>query len=1164
MDLMELFVKIGADTSGLDKGISESKSKLNSLTSGLGKIAGGVGKTIATIGKVGLAATGAAAAGVGAMVMQAQNAYGEYEQLVGGMDTLFKDSSQKMQQYADEAYKTAQISKNDYMALSTSFAASLLQSVDNDTEQAAEMANMAVIDMADNANKMGTAMESIQNAYQGFAKQNYTMLDNLKLGYGGTKSEMERLLEDAEKLNKEKFNVDVDYDIESFSDIVDAIHVIQDEMGITGTSAKEATETIQGSFNMMKSAWSNLITDFGNENANLDADIEQLVDSAQKYLKNLLPVVTRTITAFGKSIKKVAPVLSKELPKLINDVLPALIDAAITLVSSLTEAIVTSLPTLFKSVADAVVPNVKSLLTKLRDTLENVDWDEVGRTVSDGIKSIFNMEGTFGEIVTLGAEIIGNLVKGIGEAAPKILTAMASVLADLIRYVSSHASDIVGTAIDIISGLAQGLVEAIPVLIPAIVELIAGIGSAIIQNLPRLLEMGGEIAMALLKGIGESFTQDPAGTLVAVGAFGLLMKNKLVDNFSPAVDLISSLLDKIADKFKKTGDLGLDELARMNPGDMNGGGGVKGFLGQDLATATATTGGKLATAGAVAGTAVMAFSLTSTILELTGLDEKLGEVGGHIYDFFHKAEQEAGVASASAIEHASQAAQGLYPIQTALSELDSAIASSTGNEQASLQQLRDTLAASAGDIETSTSNAASAVDTNSASWQNMSDSFATASQAMTDFSEQSKNAANNTSVFGNIADTLSDAGNTIVEFWSAVPGQIGDALSGIGDNISEAFSGVVDWFASIPDKVGEVISNIRSKIDEFVAGVGEWFASIPEKAGELGLAIGEGIGEFILKLQEIRDAIPELIENIGTFFSELPGRIGEWLASPAASIGEWFVSLRETINTKVSEIVESVGTFFTELPGKIGEWLSATAASIGEWFASVYETVSTKVSEIITSVGTALAELPGKVSEWLSNTIQKVSEFATNMATKAKEAGTEFLNNLVNTMKTIPGKMMQIGKEIVNGVWKGIESAKSIFTSSVNNFFGGIVTGVKNKLGVHSPSTVFAGIGSNLILGLEKGWSSNIGSATRLIQSGLDFSSIMPKVEPLQIEGMIPSLNPIQAQSNGNSTGNEEEENNRPLNITLELDKVAFAHLVYKYNKQESQRVGVSLAGGTI
>ena len=255
------------DSSGAEKGLKGLGKSLVSVSKSAGKLAF---KGTATA----IAGTTAAITG---LVTASTKAYASYEQLVGGVDTLFKDSSKKVQQYAADAYKTAGMSGNEYMETVTSFSASLLQSLGGDTEKAADVANQAMIDMSDNANKMGTDMQSIQNAYQGFAKQNYTMLDNLKLGYGGTKEEMQRLLADAEKLSG------VHYDISNFSDVTQAIHEIQNSLDITGTTAKEASTTIEGSANSMKAAWSNLLVGISDDTQDFDTLVNNFVESAKSF-----------------------------------------------------------------------------------------------------------------------------------------------------------------------------------------------------------------------------------------------------------------------------------------------------------------------------------------------------------------------------------------------------------------------------------------------------------------------------------------------------------------------------------------------------------------------------------------------------------------------------------------------------------------------------------------------------------------------------------------------------------------------------------------------------------------------------------------------------------------------------------------------------------------
>lgn len=243
------------------------------------------------------------------LVKGAVNAAAQYEQLVGGVDTLFKESSKKVQAYAAESYKNVGISANEYMQNVTSFSASLLQSLGSDTDKAADIANMAMIDMADNANKMGTSMDSIQHAYQGFAKQNYTMLDNLKLGYGGTKTEMERLLKDAEKLTKKKYN------IKNLSDVYEAIHAIQVEMGIAGTTEKEAMETVEGSMNAAKAAWQDVLTAMGN-GKDVKKAIKNFAGTAKTALHNYAPVVRNAVVGLVEGAKELAP----ELGRIINEV----------------------------------------------------------------------------------------------------------------------------------------------------------------------------------------------------------------------------------------------------------------------------------------------------------------------------------------------------------------------------------------------------------------------------------------------------------------------------------------------------------------------------------------------------------------------------------------------------------------------------------------------------------------------------------------------------------------------------------------------------------------------------------------------------------------------------------------------------------------------------
>ncbi len=427
MNLFELFVKIGVD--------DQASGKLSKLSSGLGK-------GLATAAKIGTAAVGAAAAGITALTKSAVENYAEYEQLVGGVETLFKNSADKVQEYAANAYKTAGLSANEYMSTVTSFSASLLQSLGGDTEAAANFADMAISDMSDNANKMGTSMEMIQNAYQGFAKQNYTMLDNLKLGYGGTKTEMERLLRDAEKMGG---LVEGAFDIDSFADVVEAINIVQTEMGITGTTALEAGRTISGSVGAMKSAWTNLVTGFADKNADIEGLINNLVttivgDGTENNLGvigNVLPAVETALFGIVKLIEGGAPKIIEILPGLVERIIPSLISSA----SALVGAVLNVLPGLIDMLVDALIDNAPMLIVAAIELFSAlaIGLVEAIPKIIDALPEIVNEIGKalqsseiFQKLVQVGKNIIDGIKQGISNAWNNLVKWFKGLFGDLI------------------------------------------------------------------------------------------------------------------------------------------------------------------------------------------------------------------------------------------------------------------------------------------------------------------------------------------------------------------------------------------------------------------------------------------------------------------------------------------------------------------------------------------------------------------------------------------------------------------------------------------------------------------------------------------------------------------------------------------------------------
>lgn len=390
--------------------------------------------------------------------------FAEQEQLIGGVDTLFKESSAQVQQYANDAYKTAGLSANQYMETVTSFSASLLQSLGGDTAAAAQKADQAITDMSDNANKLGTDMASIQDAYQGFAKQNYTMLDNLKLGYGGTKQEMERLLADAEKFSGIK------YDISSYADIVDAIHVVQTEMGITGTTAKEASTTIQGSANAMKSAWSNLITGMSNENLNLDKLVQNVVDSVGTYADNLLPRLQTMLPRFAEGMTQLVNGLVPYVGPAMELLLPSLVQG----IGSLVSGIVQALPAAVEAIS-AVVPMLVEQIAILLP-----------------------------QIVDAGIGIIVALADGIGENLPALVPAAVDAIITVADGLLNHIDTLILAAGKLTVGMAQGLVEALPRLVVRLPEVIGAIVKGLLSGMAAIGEVGSQLVRGLFDGISNA------------------------------------------------------------------------------------------------------------------------------------------------------------------------------------------------------------------------------------------------------------------------------------------------------------------------------------------------------------------------------------------------------------------------------------------------------------------------------------------------------------------------------------------------------------------------------------------------------------------------------------------------------------------------------------
>lgn len=519
MELFKLFGTIAVNNSEANQGIDETtdkaedaagkvkdlgdegdrtEGKLGKAFSKMGSAAVAVGKTIAT----GLAVASTAVVAVGKAAI---SSYADYEQLVGGVETLFDESSATVIANAQNAYKTAGMSANEYMETVTSFSASLLQSLGGDTKAAADKADMAITDMSDNANKMGTSIEMIQNAYNGFAKQNYTMLDNLKLGYGGTKEEMQRLLDDASKLSG------IEYDISSYSDIVDAIHIVQNEMGITGTTAKEASETISGSLNSAKASWQNLLTGIADGNQDVGDLITQFFDSIVTVADNIVPRIAQVMGTLPQLITDLVPKLLTKVSELIDILLPVVVDGAVSLLN----AIVQVLPQLVTSILNALPALISGI-------------EQVFYAIVDALPQLMTV---------------------ICEALPVLIPQLVDALVNMIVYLATHIAEIIQPLIDnlpeIIIAIVNALMDNLPALIEGAVQLVIGIVQAIPQIIMALIEALPTVIQSILEGLWNALPLLLEGIISIVGEIGTAIWDILSGFFTALGEWFGGLWESI-------------------------------------------------------------------------------------------------------------------------------------------------------------------------------------------------------------------------------------------------------------------------------------------------------------------------------------------------------------------------------------------------------------------------------------------------------------------------------------------------------------------------------------------------------------------------------------------------------------------------------------------
>ncbi len=1036
------------------------------------KVLGKIGSAVSTAVKASAAAVGAASAGVAALGTACINAYADYEQLVGGVETLFKDSADTIQTYADNAYKTAGLSANEYMETVTSFSASLLQSLDGDTEKAAAAADLAITDMADNANKMGTAMESIQNAYQGFAKQNYTMLDNLKLGYGGTKEEMQRLLADAEKLSGVK------YDLSSYADIVEAIHVIQTEMGITGTTAKEASTTIQGSVASMKAAWANLMVGMADDTQDFDLLLSNFIESIGTVADNLLPRIGIVIEGMGKLVAGLAPEIASALPTLTNELLPNLVELGVQSISALVQGIqengdslaagaLSIVGTLAEGIAELlpmVADTAASLVVSLADGLTESLPDIIPIAIETISTLVENLTENANTIIDAGIQIILALGEGLIAALPQLIETVPQIVINIANVINDNAPKLVDTALYLITRLAVGLVQAIPTLvanIPKIIEAIVAafmafqwlnLGKQLIDGVANGVKKAGESMATAAKNTFSKFKSKLAGVEVAseLKNIGKHIIDGIVSGIKSSLSNIANVAGKIKDTLlsKLKGLFKIASPSKLMKEE------VGAYIGEGIAVGIEESG-------------QMAVDAAET-------------VANGIIDAFAGTE--------TAVEYARRTAQKVGDV----------LESELTKQNAALQEM-----------------------------QKQADAQQ-AAEELADHKKQlaEKNAELNKAKKKDRQKILKEIAE-IEENWNRKQAKAEKAAE------QQALQERISLLKQFQQKYEAALDTIERKQDSLqskLADYGELFERVKTEDGKELFQLGN-LKDDIKQLEKYGDAIDKLKEKgiSDSLMSEIAGMgVGDAL--------DYMNKLLSMSDTKLDEYVSlfeqkqqmAQGVAEKFYKGEFDAMEKAYTGQLPEFLAGVKTELS--------NVGTAVSESMQAVSaEGVSEGIAEQQPLVAEQAKQLTETAKEEIAGYQTDFKAV-------GESLMEGVAKGVRDGQSGVVNAVAKALQAAVRAAKKEMDINSPSRVMAKIGDYMAQGVGVGWSDRMDSVSDTISGSLSdgfsrrMSDAYEKMRAAMNQNMVRLRGDIAVQRGGDTSYITKTVNHTEGNTVLQIE----------------------------
>lgn len=1036
------------------------------------KVLGKIGSAVSTAVKASAAAVGAASAGVAALGTACINAYADYEQLAGGVETLFKDSAETIHSFADNAYKTAGLSANEYMETVTSFSASLLQSLDGDTQKAAVAADLAITDMADNANKMGTAMESIQNAYQGFAKQNYTMLDNLKLGYGGTKEEMQRLLADAEKLSGVK------YDLSSYADIVEAIHVIQTEMGITGTTAKEASTTIQGSVASMKAAWANLMVGMADDTQNFDMLLSNFIESIGTVADNLLPRIGIVIEGMGKLVAGLAPEIASALPTLTNELLPNLVELGVQSISALVQGI--------QENGDSLAAGALSI---------------VG-TLAEGIAELLPM------VADTAASLAVSLADGLTESLPNIIPIAIETISTLVENLTENANTVIDAGIQIILALGEGLIAALPQLIETVPQIVINIANVINDNAPKLVDTAlyliTRLAVGLVQAIPTLVVNIPKIIEAIVAAFmafqWLNLGKQLIDGVANGVkkagESMATAAKNAFSKFKAkiTGSEVATELKNIGKYIIDGiVGGIKSSL------------SKIANvAGKIKDTLLSKLKGLFRIASPSKLMKE--EVGAYIGEGIAVGIEESGQ---MAVDAAETVANGI---------IDAFAGTETAVEYArrTAQKVGDVL-----ERELTKQNAALQEMQKQADAQQAAEELADHKKQLAE-----KNAELNKAKKKDRQKILKEIAE-IEDTWNKKQAKAEKAAE------QQALQERISLLKQFQQKYEAALDTIERKQDSLqskLADYGELFERVKTEDGKELFQLGD-LKDDIKQLEKYGDALEQLKEK--GISDSLMGEIAGMGVQDALDYMNKLISMSDTKFDQYVSLFEQKQQMAQGVAEKFykGEFDALEKSYTGELPAFL-----AGVKAEISDVGAAVSESMQAVSaEGVSEGIAEQQPLVAEQAKQLTETAKEEIAGYQTDFKAV-------GESLMEGVAKGVRDGQSGVVNAVAKALQAAVRAAKKEMDINSPSRVMAKIGDYMAQGVGVGWSDRMDSVSDTISGSLSdgfsrrMSDAYEKMRAAMNQNMVRLRGDIAVQRGGDTSYITKTVNHTEGNTVLQIE----------------------------